>query len=171
LDDLLATGARRRIGAASWRPALSEVRPEQSAQLLTRLGPIKVQLLTDSHYEPWPTEYVRLHQRYADAPEATLQVPTKPAFAAWKTVTWGDRRAARDLWDLHALAVAGAIDPATALLYRRHGPTGKNPGEWLFDQLPSSTDWTAALAGQTHLMITAPEAAQIVREAWATATR
>ena len=41
LDDLLATGARRRIGAASWRPPLSDVRPEQPAQLLTRLGPIR----------------------------------------------------------------------------------------------------------------------------------
>ena len=55
LDDVLATRARRRIGAATWRPALSDVRPEQSAQLLTRLGPIKVQLLTDAHYEHWPT--------------------------------------------------------------------------------------------------------------------
>jgi hypothetical protein len=96
---------------------------------------------------------VRLHQRCADAPEATLQVPTKPAFAVWKTVTWGDRRAARDqwdLWDLHALAVAGAIDTAAASLYGRHGPTGQNPAEWLFDQLPSSTDWSAALAGQAR---------------------
>jgi predicted nucleotidyltransferase component of viral defense system len=171
LDDVLATRARRRIGAASWRPALSDVRPEQSAQLLTRLGPIKVQLLTDSHYEPWPTEYARLHQRYADAAEATLQVPTRAAFTAWKTVTWGDRHAARDLWDLQALAVIGAIDPAAATLYRRHGPTGKNPGGWLFDDLPSSADWTAALAGQTRLTITAVEAAEVVREAWAAATR
>jgi predicted nucleotidyltransferase component of viral defense system len=128
LDDVLATGARRRIGAASWQPALSDVRPVQPAQLLTRLGTIKVQLLTDSTYQPWPTEYVRLHQRYADAAEATLQVPTLPAFAAWKTVTWGDRNAARDLWDLHAMAIIGAIDQAAATLYRRHGPTGGNPG-------------------------------------------
>ncbi|HZV25841.1 MAG TPA: nucleotidyl transferase AbiEii/AbiGii toxin family protein, partial [Acidothermaceae bacterium] len=171
LDDVLATGARRRIGAATWQPALSEVRPEQPAQLLTRQGTIKVQLLTDSTYEPWPTEYTPLHQRYADAAEAILQVPTRPAFAAWKTVTWGDRHAARDLWDLQALAVVDAIDQAAAALYRRHGPTGGDPGAWLFDRLPSSAEWTAALAGQTRLAITAAEAAEVVREAWAIATR
>jgi predicted nucleotidyltransferase component of viral defense system len=171
LDDVLATGARRRIGAVSWQPALSEVRPEQPAQLLTRLGTIKVQLLTDSTYEPWPTDYTPLIQRYADAADATLQVPTKPAFAAWKTVTWGDRNAARDLWDLHALAAIGAIDEAAATLYRQHGPTGENPGDWLFDRLPSPVDWTAALAAQTRLTVTAAEAAKVVREAWATATR
>jgi predicted nucleotidyltransferase component of viral defense system len=171
LDNVLATGARRRIGAASWRPALSDVRPEQPAQLVTRLGAIKVQLLTESHYEPWPTEYLRLHQRYADAAEATLQVPTRPAFAAWKTVTWGDRNAARDLWDLQALAAIGGVDQDAAALYRQHGPTGANPSAGLFDRLPSPADWTAALAGQTRLAITPVEAAEVVREAWATATR
>lgn len=171
VDDVLATGARRRVGAASWQPALSDVRPVQPAQLLTRLGTIKVQLLTDSTYEPWPTEHVRLHQRYADAPEATLQVPTLAAFAAWKTVAWGDRNAARDLWDLHGLAVIGAIDQVAATLYRRHGPTGANPGAWIFDRLPSVADWKAALAGQTRLTITPIEAAEVVRGAWATATR
>jgi predicted nucleotidyltransferase component of viral defense system len=171
LVEVLATGARRRIGAATWRPALSDVRPEQPAQLLTRLGTIKVQLLTDSHYEPWPTEYTRLHQRYADAEQATLQVPTRSAFAAWKTVTWDDRHAARDLWDLYALAVVGAIDPSAAMLYRQHGPSGENPGAWLFDRLPSPADWTAALAAQTRLTVTALQAADVVRQAWATATR
>jgi hypothetical protein len=34
--DLIPIGARGRIGAASWRPALSDLRPEQPAQLLTR---------------------------------------------------------------------------------------------------------------------------------------
>jgi predicted nucleotidyltransferase component of viral defense system len=170
LDDVLASGARRRIGAAVWQPALSDVRPERPAQLMTRLGTIKVQLLTDSHYEPWPTEYVQLDQRYADAADATLRVPTRPAFAAWKTVTWGDRNASRDLWDLHALAVIDAIDQDAATLYMRHGPTGGDPGDWLFDRLPSPAAWNAALAGQTRLTVTAVEAAAVVRTAWATAT-
>nr|WP_316252206.1 nucleotidyl transferase AbiEii/AbiGii toxin family protein [Mycolicibacter heraklionensis] len=45
-----------------------------------------------------------------DAPAATLRVHTLPVFAASRTTTWADRRAARDLWDLWTLDQLGAID-------------------------------------------------------------
>ena len=127
---------------------------------------LKVQLLRGEHYAQWPTERRELHQRYADAPKATLSVPTLAAFAAWKTVTWADRRAPRDLWDLYALAGLGAIDRDALDLYRRYGPTNRAPSPDLFKHPLREDDWRAALAGQTRLSITAAEALADVRKAW-----
>jgi hypothetical protein len=97
LDKLLPRGAARATGVLRWRPSLTVVQDTEAATLE---GPhdirLKVQLLRAEGYAPWPTERRLLHQRYADAPEATLSVPTRAAFAAWKTATWADRRAPRD---------------------------------------------------------------------------
>nr|WP_245650626.1 nucleotidyl transferase AbiEii/AbiGii toxin family protein [Nocardia harenae] len=126
---------------------------------------IKIQLLSARDRTVWPTELRPLGQRYGDAPPAQLPVPTLPAFAASKTATWHDRRAPRDLWDLWALAGIGAIDPAAARLFVRHGPTNRPPANHLFDRPPSEDEWVSQLAGQTRLTVTAATALDIVREA------
>lgn len=100
-----------------------------------------------------------------------LLVPTLPAFAASKTATWTDRRAARDLWDLWALSRVGAIDAGATALYRRYGPTNKAPTQRMFDRAPTDGEWQAQLAGQTRLTVTAAEALNAVREAWREAIR
>lgn len=112
--DLIATGARRETAAAieqtlertlrrshgriSWAPRLTAVRNTAAAVLLAKDGQlaVRIQLLDHVGYPPWPTEFHSIEQRYTDAGPATLRVPTAPAFAAWKTVAWHDRGAARD---------------------------------------------------------------------------
>jgi hypothetical protein len=98
---------------------------------------------------------------------AELLVPTLPAFAASKTATWADRHAPRDLWDLWALSEIGAIDAAAAQLYCRFGPTNQPPGNYLFETPPPHAEWQTQLAGQTRLTITARQALDAVRDAWA----
>ena len=167
LDRLLPRGASRAIGVLRWNPSLTVVQDTDAATLEGPHGiRLKVQLLRDEGYAPWPTELKSLHQRYADAPEATLNVPTRAAFAAWKTATWADRRAPRDLWDLQALARLGAIDPDALQLYRKHGPTNQAPAPDLFKDPPLEETWQHALAGQTRLSVTAAKAAADVRKAW-----
>lgn len=167
LDRLLPRGASRAIGALQWNPSLAAVRGAEAAILEGLHGvSLKVQLLRDEGYESWPTERRVLHQRYADAPEATLSVPTRAAFAAWKTATWADRQAPRDLWDLHALAGLGAIDQDALDLYRRHGPTHRAPSPDLFRRQPTEEAWREALAGQTRLSVTAAQALAEVRKSW-----
>ena len=167
LDRLLPRGASRATGALRWNPSLSAVRDTDAAALEGPHGVrLKVQLLRGEHYAAWPTERRAIHQRYSDAPEATLSVPTRASFTAWKTTTWADRRAPRDLWDLHALAGVGAIDRDALDLYRRHGPTNRAPSPDLFREPPSEQAWRAALAGQTRLSVTAAQALNEVRGAW-----
>lgn len=52
-----------------------------------------------------------------------MRVPTISGFAAMKTLAWTDRRAARDLFDLAGLAVAGGLMRAAAELF--HQSTGR----------------------------------------------
>ncbi|MGH3544771.1 MAG: nucleotidyl transferase AbiEii/AbiGii toxin family protein [Mycobacteriales bacterium] len=54
---------------------------------------------------------------------AALKVPTLSAFTAWKTATWCDRAAPRDLWDLRAIARMHGISARAADLFRKHDPT------------------------------------------------
>jgi predicted nucleotidyltransferase component of viral defense system len=130
---------------------------------------VRLQLLSSRNRTLWPTERRTLLQRYSDAPVAELLVPTLPAFAASKTATWSDRHAPRDLWDLWALAGIGAIDAAAAELYRHYGPTNRLPGPYESRNPPAEAEWIAQLTGQTRLNVTAREALDIVREAWARA--
>jgi len=108
-----------------------------------------------------------LVQRYSDAPDAELLVPTLPAFAASKTATWVDRHAARDLWDLWALNRLDAIDAAAVDLYRRYGPTNHPPATHDFATAPTDADWANQLAGQTRLTVSPWDALTAVRNAWA----
>jgi hypothetical protein len=92
-----------------------------------------------------------------DAPPATLAAPTPPAFAAAKTAAWHDRHAARDLYDLCALARLGLLDDAAGLV-ARFGPTGLAPQPWMFTDPPTSHSWTTKLGGQTRIAVGPVEA-------------
>lgn len=98
-------------------------------------------------------------------------VPTTPAFAASKTIAWFHRAAARDLYDLWALAAAGHLTPEAARLFARHGPTNRPPTDDLFDSAPEEQRWRRDLGGQLRLAVTAAEALSVVRDHWATAAR
>ncbi|MBF6278336.1 MULTISPECIES: nucleotidyl transferase AbiEii/AbiGii toxin family protein [Nocardia] len=168
LDAALPRSVARTYGRLEWVPPLSNVPDTGAANLRSASGiSVKIQLLSPRGRAVWPTELRSLEQRYSDAPPAELLVPTLPAFAAGKTATWHDRRAARDLWDLWALSDAGAIDSVAGDLYRRWGPTGRLPSSHLFERAPGEDDWNAQLAGQTRLAISAETALHTVRDAWA----
>jgi len=124
LDSALPRGLARTHGRLTLDPPLSGVADTGAAVVRTTTGAaVRIQLLAARGRALWPTERRSLEQRYRDAPSAELIVPTLPAFAASKTVTWADRHAPRDLWDLWALNRIGAIDAAALRLYRRYGPT------------------------------------------------
>ncbi|MBY8855435.1 nucleotidyl transferase AbiEii/AbiGii toxin family protein [Nocardia sp. CA2R105] len=168
LDVALPRSVARSYGRLDWAPSLSTVSDTGAAILRSASGvSVKIQLLSARGRTAWPTELRRLEQRYSDVPPAELFVPTLPAFVAGKTVTWQDRRASRDLWDLWALTGIGAIDDAACELYRRYGPTNRLPSPQLFDRAPGEDDWNTQLAGQTRLAITAETALAAVRDAWA----
>ena len=76
---------------------------------------------------------------------------------------------ARDLYDLWALAKRNDITREAAELFVEHGPTGSPPRSFMFDRAPTEQEWTAQLASQTVLRVTAAEAIDVVREAWAVA--
>ncbi|MFI6997591.1 nucleotidyl transferase AbiEii/AbiGii toxin family protein [Nocardia sp. NPDC050175] len=167
LDAALPRSVARSYGRLEWAPTLSGVPDTGAANLRSASGvSVKIQLLSALGRTVWPTELRGLEQRYSDVPPAELFVPTLPAFAAGKTTTWHDRRAARDLWDLWALSDIGAIDGAAGALYRKYGPTNRLPAPQLFDRAPDEDDWNAQLAGQTQLVISAEIARAAVRDAW-----
>lgn len=167
LDAALPRALARTHGRLTLQPALSGTADALPTVLRTASGlSVRVQLLSARDRTAWPTERRCLVQRYADAPAAELLVPTLPAFAASKTAAWADRHAARDLWDLWALAKLGAIDVAAADLFRRYGPTNRCPEPYVFTTAPSDAEWNAQLAGQTRISISVKEALEAVREAW-----
>jgi predicted nucleotidyltransferase component of viral defense system len=138
LDAALPRALARTHGRLVLDPPLSGVADTGAAVLRPATGVVvRIQLLSMRGRVLWPTERRRLEQRYRDAPAAELIVPTLPAFVASKTVTWADRRAPRDLWDLWALSRIGAIDAGALQLYRRFGPTNQPPGSYVFETQPS----------------------------------
>lgn len=171
LDAALPRAVARTHGRLALEPALANIADVVPAVLRTDDGlSVRVQLLSARQRVLWPMERRVLVQRYRDALAAELMVPTLPAFAASKTATWADRHAARDLWDLWALSIIGAINEDAAELYRRFGPTNHRPGSHLFHQNPSEAEWQSQLAGQTLLTLSASEALAAVRDAWASVT-
>lgn len=167
VERVLATGVRREYGRLTWDPPLSTVRDVDPAVLRTRDGlTVRIQLLDPANRPAWPTERRALIQRYTDASQATLTVPTLSAFAASKTAAWHDRHAPRDLYDLWGLTGLGALDAAAASVFTQHGPTGYPPRRWMFTNPPAAADWTAQLGGQTRIAIGPLDALTLVREAW-----
>lgn len=98
----------RIYGRVSWRPRFDPNDDVTAAVAVTSDSvQIKIQLLNRQGYEPWPTEERSIEQRYSDVHPASLVVPTRDAFIGWKTASWLDRAASRDLYDLNALAESG----------------------------------------------------------------
>jgi hypothetical protein len=161
-------GLRAAYGTLQWSRPLTEVREVDPVTVSTDDGiSVRIQLLSPVGYPPWPTAPTPVFQRYNDVPPVTLLMPTRAAFAAWKTVAWMDRHAARDLWDLWALARIGAIDAEAARLFMQHGPTLAPPKAWMFATAPSAKLWREQLAGQTILTVTPEDALTAVRAGWA----
>jgi hypothetical protein len=157
----------REFGRPTFVRSLADVRPEQPVTASFPSGStIQIHLLPDGHYPLWPFESIELEQRYSDAGCAVLQVPTLPAFVAWKTTTYIDRRASRDLWDLAALAAVGAYTSEAADLFSRHGIFTSLPTESSLPPAPSEEIWQRDLAHQTPLNISAAEARSAVLQAW-----
>lgn len=171
LDDGLPRAIRREFPGAVWRPALSAVRESRPASLVLPDGTsVRIQLLSRTGYPAWPSESRTMTQRYSDAPPATLIVPTLASFVAWKTATWLDRSAPRDLYDLWFLADQDAFSPEAGDLFRRFGPTNRLPHPSLLAQAPDEETWRRSLSGQTRLRVRAAEALSVVRRAWDTVT-
>ena len=169
LTKAVSSALLRTHGRVSWATEFT-TKDVEPAIVETPAGiAIRIQLLAGHGYRPWPTELRDIEQRYSDAPPAKLIVPTIESFAGWKTATWHDRGAARDLYDLWAIAAGGLINRAAAALFAKHGPTGTPPREFMFTKAPSENEWLAALSAQTCLDVTATDALRVVRRAWATA--
>jgi predicted nucleotidyltransferase component of viral defense system len=156
----------RTHGRPTWSPSFSTRDVEPAIVHIPGGISIKLQLLTRRGYPAWPTERRDIEQRYQDAPPATLIVPTVESFAGWKTAAWYERRAARDLYDLWALAEIESLTPAAAALFAKHGPITGPPREFMFTHGPSEEEWQTSLSGQTRLEVTAAEALAAVRTAW-----
>lgn len=157
----------REFGRPTFRPALVETRLAEAVTVSFPSGvQLQLQLLPMAHYPPWPFERHRLVHRYADADPAHLLVPSRDAFTAWKTSSFIDRRAPRDLWDLAALAMLGPFTTTAAELFVRFGPFHSLPTRATLPAAPTEAHWQRDLALQTRLTISAEEAREIVVEAW-----
>lgn len=164
IQEVLEKQLRRSLGAATLTPSLAETRHPEAAVLRVGGYNIQIQLLSSAGYPAWPTEITDIEQRYLDAPPAKLRVLTPAAFVASKLASWHDRATPRDLYDLWAMAEAGMIDEEAAELFARVGPV-TNVGNVHFTQLPTSTQWKAALGHQCIIHTTPIQAAAAIREA------
>jgi predicted nucleotidyltransferase component of viral defense system len=150
LEDTIPRALRREFPGAVFTPALSEVRAVDPAQLATPDGlRLRIQLLDGdgghAHWRMWPTETRLLAPRYSDVPDTRLVVPTLPAFVAMKLTAWLDRRAARDLFDLAALARLGAVTAEAFEL--AEAALGYRPSAAML-RLEPQGDWNIELSNQ-----------------------
>lgn len=184
--DLIAVGDRREVaarleralsrrlgrlfGAVAFTPALRDSRHPHAAVMSVGDVRVQVQLLSAIGYPSWPTEERAIRQRYSDAPPARLRVLTAPSFAAAKLSAWCDRGAARDLYDLWALAGASKIDAEAIALFQRWGPAS-SASSISFVELPTSTEWERSLGHQCVVKVAPHEAAAVVAAAVEDAAR
>lgn len=156
-------------GRVNWTAALADIRDTEPTSLMTDDGlVVRVQLLSAHGYPPWPTAMHDILQRYSDIPLTRLRTPVRDSFAAWKTAAWFERHAPRDLYDLWALALDGALTASAARLFATHTGFGP-PQDHMFSRAPREDDWREQLSAQTRLSVSAEEALHVVRSAWATA--
>lgn len=164
----LARRMSREFGRPTFTPALAAARQVQPVTVSFPSGvSVQLQLLPEDHYPSWPFESKILEQRYSDCDGAVLEVPTQAAFVAWKTSAFIDRRAARDLWDLAALADSDAFSEDAAALFTRFGPSTSIPSGSMLPVAPTEDVWRRELAHQTRLTISAQEARAAVIRSWA----
>jgi len=134
IESAVRRGLARSHGLPSWHPQLSDTKGSQPAVLTVPAGTsIQIQLLSGEGYL-WPTEVVRIKQRYSDAPPARLRVLTADSFAAAKLSAWIHRGAPRDLYDLWAMSVRGIVGPSAVEVFVAYGPFGRLPPAWVFDR-------------------------------------
>jgi hypothetical protein len=166
LADEVPRALRREHPGLRWAPAPDAVREPGSGLLVTPTGlAVRVQVLDGSGYAQWDTEIREIVTRYSDLRPVRLRVPTRAAFVGMKTWAWFERRAARDLYDLWALATVGAVDDDAAAAFRR--AVGWSPRPELFDRPPDELAWHDALAHQTASLPSAAAAVATVRTAFA----
>jgi predicted nucleotidyltransferase component of viral defense system len=172
LEERLPVMLRREFPRTRWEVPLSRGRAVEAAQLVTGDGlRLRIQLLDldrgHADWKWWPVEERAIMTRYSDvSTSCVLRVPTQGAFAGMKTVAFADRCAARDLYDLAAMARLRAITPDVAELVRL--VTGVPPTAHWFDGA-SVADWEAQLAHQTISLPTARDCLREVRDAFAEA--
>lgn len=131
-----------------------------------------------SHEAPKGLRPVEL--RYAELPDhIDLPVPENNALVAMKLSAWADRATARDLADLHGLALAtGGFEPALLDTARRHGIYAAQV-DWTPPAATSMDEgrWADGLAGQMkdmpplNLAWLNTRASLAEAAAWDTATR
>ena len=164
---VLTRGLAREFGRPSFSPLLTEVPGVMPVVMKVPSGPqVQLQLLPNNHYPAWPFHVMTLQDRYSDCSPASLSIPTLDAFVAWKTSTFMDRRASRDLWDLATLAELDAFTPEAARLFTQLGPMRSLPSDSTIPPAPDEAAWERDLAHQTRLAITAKEARTRVVNAW-----
>ncbi|MEO8107305.1 MAG: nucleotidyl transferase AbiEii/AbiGii toxin family protein [Actinomycetes bacterium] len=167
IESCFARVAPRVFGRLTWVTPLSKVSDVQHGIIRSGDGlTVRVQVLRFADYPNWETQRSQLVQRYADAPIATLSTLTRPSAVAAKVVAWIHRHSPRDLYDLWALGRIGAVDDEAAQVFARLGPAGGVPQPWMFDVPPTERAWTAELAAQTRLEVTAARALDEVRALW-----
>jgi predicted nucleotidyltransferase component of viral defense system len=171
IESAVRRGLARSHGRPTWQPALTGTTGSQPTILsVPDLTSVQVQLLGGEGY-PWPTEVAQIEQRYSDAPPARLRVLTADAFAAAKLAAWIDRGSPRDLYDLWAMSERNLIGPSALRAFTAHGPFGAPPTAWVFDQTLDEGEWMRALGHQMKLHVTARQAIDVVRQAWADAAQ
>ncbi|CAN5785125.1 hypothetical protein BH24ACT15_BH24ACT15_33330 [soil metagenome] len=133
--------------------------------------PLKIELVpTDHGWKQFPTSATPTELRYDGLPTYTdLMVPTSDAFAAMKLAAWADRRTHRDLADLYALSMVGAITTSAVNLARFRGFPAVR-GHWSARHPTglSDEDWEAALTNQLAEVPPAVVAWRVTRAAIAT---
>lgn len=168
LDTALPQVLRREFPGIRWDPPPTAVRRSGAASLVPANAPsVRVQVLDRAGYVLWPTERRPVEVRYTDVRPASLVVPTRAAFVGMKVWAWIDRAAPRDLYDLWALALIGAVDGAAAGAFAR--AVGYRPGPRMFGTAPAERAWREGLAHQTAVLPAPEEALATVREAVAAA--
>lgn len=166
VQEALTTSLRRSFATPTFMPDISETKsPAPSVMTVGEIS-VQIQLLSSEGYPRWPTEVTDIEQRYADAPAAQMRVLTVPSFAAAKLSAWHDRGAARDLYDLWALAERGMVNAEARSLFASLGPV-TNSSRVSFDQILTKAEWETALGHQCILMVGPEEAARVARAAWA----
>lgn len=97
---------------AEW--VVNPAKLEDGESALLRCGPgihVRIQLV-DSTIRNWgavPLETAKIEQRFSDVPATELRVPTLNGFVAMKALSWFDRGAPRDLFDMGGLAKFGHV--------------------------------------------------------------
>ena len=175
LDETIRTTLEPGFGPITADPWLADARRDTQASVFRIADTdVRIQLIDGRTYTPWPTQPSTVSLRYRGLPDVTMTTLTGAGFVCAKTVAWCDetRNAPRDLYDLWALDQHGLINTAAADLFKRLGPTGGYPRDWMLPAAPpTETEWQTALAHQCIPQVTAAAAHEAVTTAWQRVSR